>query len=63
KPGLDLNHVRYSDLNYTDRLSALLKCTRDAGVYVERDVFNDWLYGRRNILYVQRAISAIHGQI
>lgn len=50
--GSDLKRIRYSDLNYTSRMKALLEATRDAGKPLTAEPFNDLLNGRRSLQYV-----------
>lgn len=56
KPECDLSQVRFSDLNYSSRLAALIGATRERGKSIfDSDRFNDLLNGRRSLQYVIEA--------
>lgn len=52
KPGADLGSIRYSDLNYSSRIAALVEATKGVGKPLACDPFNDLCNGRRSLAYV-----------
>lgn len=57
----DCNHntIRYSDLNYSSRIKALLAATRDSGKPLAFEPFDDLLNGRRSLAYVMNEVSKL----
>lgn len=55
----DLSQIRYSDLNYSSRLKALLTATRDMGKPMACAPFNDLLNGRHSVASVNDALAKL----
>jgi len=56
------DRLRFSDLMYTQRLSLVVANTRDLGLFVEADTFNDLVNGRKSIQEVCRCLEHLHSQ-
>ncbi len=55
----DLSQIRYSDLNYSSRLKALLTATRDMGNPMACAPFNDLLNGRHSVASVNDELAKL----
>lgn len=58
KPGVDLERVRFADLDYTNRFKALIGATKGQGKPLACDPFNDLLNGHHSVASVQRVVAA-----